>query len=278
MVVPQVEEAERVQARTPFDHGRPELIFDARGPDLPRIKDAIASAGCFVIRNLFDLAGILHVRARAVIATQAWEFMVARGYAKGHESFIEGAYRAGHIPSQDIDPPQTFSDIGTDNYDRLASDLFGSTSRDFALRRTMFGDRVNYLGFHQDGFFATPGYNFWTPLNDAGVTSPGLEVIIGSGGLILAHEVIATAAPQIIIDHYGENCLWHPEVRASDALVFTTFMMHRTYVTPEMSDPRYSLELRGSIKTPMPIAGVAPEHWTAPMARSFAEMKQRRAI
>jgi hypothetical protein len=259
-----------------FDHGRPELIFDGKAPNPSEgMRNAIAAAGCFVVRGLFDRDGIERVRNRAVTATKEWERRIADGRTEGHEAFVNGAYKAGHIPGDDIDAARTFLDIGTEGYDRLAAALFGSTSRDFALRRSMFGDRLSSLGFHQDGFFTSPGYNFWTPLNDAGITSPGLEVVIGSGGPILSHGAIVAAAPELTINHFGPDRLWHPEVRATDALVFTTFMMHRTYVTPGMSPTRYSLELRGPIKDVMPIAGVDADHWTAPLVHSFDELKQR---
>jgi hypothetical protein len=255
-----------------FDHGRPELVFSAKQPDISGMKHAIASSGCFVLRELFNKEGIQRVRARAVHATARWENRIANGQISGHEEFVNGAYRAGHIPGHDVDVALTFSNIGTLAYDHIATALFGNASRDFGLRRSMLEERVNPLGFHQDGFFTPPGYNFWTPLNDAGLTSPGLEVVIGSGGRILSHEAIATAEPEKTINHFGLDRLWHPEVRAGDALVFTTFLMHRTYVTPTMSPLRYSLEVRGAINSFMPIAGVEPKHWNAPMINSFEEL------
>jgi hypothetical protein len=256
------------------DDGHPELIFQGRAPDVAGMREAVARNGCFVIRGLFDRSGIARVLERAVFATRAWEFMIARGYAAGHDDFLRGAYSAGHIPGEDIDGPQTFADIATgSSYDLIAEELFGTISRDYALRRSMMAGKPNPLGFHQDGFFSPPGFNFWTPLEDAGVTRPGLEVVIGSGGPVLSHEVVRHDVASFILERFGRERLWHPEIRAGDALVFTTFMMHRTYLTETMNPTRYSLELRGRITKRIPIAGVRAEHWDAPLAGSIAEFE-----
>lgn len=251
-----------MQARA-SDHGRSDLVFCGGAPDIEGMRKAIASAGCLVVRNLFDPDGLAEARARAVLAATAWDFMVARGYTKGHEEFIAGAYAAGHIPAVDIDPEQTKSEIMIiGRYSEIASELFGEVSYGYALRRSMLAGKANPLAFHQDGFFSAPGYNFWTPLNDAGVTAPGLEVVIGSGGPVLSHNAVRADISRYIVQRYGEQSLWHPEVRVGDALVFTTFLMHRTYWLPSMSEGRYSLEIRGPIGRPIPIAGVSEEHWS----------------
>ena len=142
------------------------------------------------------------------------------------------------------------------------------------MRRSMLGGRPNPLGFHQDGFFSAPGFNFWTPLAAAGRDRPGLEVVIGSGGPILAHEVIRDAeATAELITTRSAGRLWHPEVKAGDALVFTTFMLHRTYVVPGMDPVRYSLELRGDITEQIPIAGVRAADWSAPRETSLESLR-----
>jgi hypothetical protein len=242
------------------------------------MRQAIEQAGCFVIRDLFDAAGVARVRARAELASQAWDFMVARGYTKGHEEFVAGAFAAGHIPGEDIDVPQTISDIiEMSSYDAIATELFGNASHGYAVRRSTLNGKANPLAYHQDGFFADPGYNFWTPLVDAGVTAPGLEVVVGSGGPILSHDVIRHDIAGHIAEHYGQQCLWHPEIRAGDVLVFTTFMMHRTYYSPEMNQVRHSLEIRGSIAKKIEIAGVVGEHWSMPPLQSIDEWIAHRA-
>jgi hypothetical protein len=257
-----------------FDHGRPDLVFDGRSPDIAGMRQAIATSGCFVIRNLFDPEGIACVRARAELVSQAWDFMVARGYTKGLEGFLEGAFKAGHLPSEDIDAAQTTADIIADShYDEITTELFGTTSRDYALRRSMLNGAANPLGYHQDGFFTEPGYNFWTPLNDAGITAPGLEVAIGSGAPILSHDVVRHDVYNYVVKRYGVQSLWHPEIRAGDVLAFTTFMMHRTYYLPTMNAIRYSLEHRGRIAKRLEIAGVSEKHWSMPQVQSLEDLQ-----
>jgi hypothetical protein len=242
------------------------------------MRRAIERAGCFVIRDLFDAAGVARVRVRAELASQAWDFMVARGYVKGHEDFVAGAFAAGHIPGEDIDVAQTISDIiENSSYDVIATELFGNASHGYAVRRSTLNGKANPLGYHQDGFFTNPGYNFWTPLVDSGVTAPSVEVVVGSGGPILSHDVIRHDVAAHITEHYGQGYLWHPEIRAGDVLVFTTFMMHRTYCTPDMSQVRHSLEIRGSIARQIKIAGVLEEHWSMSPLQSMEEWNAYRA-
>jgi hypothetical protein len=47
-----------------------------------------------------------------------------------------------------------------------------------------------------------------------------------------------------VLAAYGSQSLWHPALGPGDALVFSGTTIHRTYVTPNMTEPRMSIEFR----------------------------------
>lgn len=97
--------------------------------------------------------------------------------------------------------------------------------------------------------------NCWIPLDPgAGRTSPGVEVLRDPGRP--KFELKATGGPTprtgydaVAIDRdrvlaeYGDNFL-APAFDVGDAFVFSQDVIHRTYVTPEMSQPRIGFEFR----------------------------------
>jgi hypothetical protein len=115
------------------------------------------------------------------------------------------------------------------------------------------------LPFHQDSYTEDRRVrgvlNCWIPLDPgAGRTAPGVEVVRNPGrpGYELKDPSGATAAPGYetltidrdrIIAEYGENFL-APAFEIGDSLVFSQDVIHRTYVTPEMTQPRIGFEFR----------------------------------
>ena len=186
-----------------------------------------------------------------------------------------GAYQAGHLPEAELDVTMTRSELlEVSPYSAIAESLFGMASFGFALRRSFFNESPNPLGFHQDGFFSDYGYNFWTPLNDAGISSANLEVIIASGAPLFSHSAIAdsTIVDQYLYQKYPREQFWHPIIRAGDSLVFSTFMFHRTRQTPEMTRERYSIEIRGPITASVKIKGVPADPGAALRLSSITEL------
>jgi hypothetical protein len=112
-------------------------------------------------------------------------------------------------------------------------------------------------GWHQDGalgfdFLSHPAGKFpagallpmvtcWMALGPCGVDAPGLEIVtrrlkglLAPAGL-LDERVRARFAP-------GE--FWRPVLAPGDALLFRGDLLHRTHVTPAMTQDRTSIELR----------------------------------
>jgi len=256
-----------------FDHGHPELVFAPS--EIGGMREALATAGCFVIRQLFDRDAICRARARAVAVAANIDAKVERGDTAGYEQFLSGAYGAGHLPEAALDVPLTTAELfQASSYGTIAQSIFGSASFGFALRRSHFKGSPNPLGFHQDAFFSDFSYNFWTPLNDAGMTSANLELIIGSGEPLFPLTGISDSVltEQCLRQCYGNHAFWHPIIKAGDVLVFSTFVMHRTRQTPEMADERYSMEIRGPITAPVKIVGVPSDPNAAMRLSSIAEL------
>ena len=115
------------------------------------------------------------------------------------------------------------------------------------------------LPYHQDSYTQDRRVqgvlNCWIPLDPgAGTTSPGIEVVRdpGQSGFQTKAPGEATAGSgyeTISIDRdrivaaYGDNFL-APAFEVGDSLVFSENVIHRTYVTPQMTQPRIGFEFR----------------------------------
>jgi hypothetical protein len=97
--------------------------------------------------------------------------------------------------------------------------------------------------------------NCWIPLDPgAGRTSPGVEVVRDPGRPKFelkgvdgpaSNSVYAAVAidRDRILAEYGENFL-APSFEVGDSFVFSQDVIHRTHVTPEMTQPRIGFEFR----------------------------------
>ena len=47
-----------------------------------------------------------------------------------------------------------------------------------------------------------------------------------------------------VLKAYGTRSLWHPALEPGDVRVFAGTTIHRSFVTPAMTEPRMSVELR----------------------------------
>ena len=115
------------------------------------------------------------------------------------------------------------------------------------------------LPYHQDSYEqdrrVARVLNCWIPLDPgAGRTSPGVEVVRDAGRPRFELKGPAGGPPDSVYDavaidrdrivaEYGENFL-APTLDVGDALVFSEHVIHRTYVTPQMTQPRIGFEFR----------------------------------
>ncbi len=122
------------------------------------------------------------------------------------------------------------------------------------VRALVPGPHIQALPFHQDQFILqTPLLNVWIPLGECGVDAPGLEVVVTDKRGLLAvagppdHHVPVERAridERLVVEAFGPGALWRPSLRPGDALVFAGTTVHRSHVTPAMTKPRLSVEMR----------------------------------
>lgn len=115
------------------------------------------------------------------------------------------------------------------------------------------------LPFHQDSVEQDPAIgqvlNCWLPLDaGAGLTAPGVQVVRhpgrpkfplqkrSSGATGSRYDAVAIDRAQIVAE-YGDNFL-APVLAPGDSLVFSQDVIHRTYVTPQMTGSRIGFEFR----------------------------------
>jgi hypothetical protein len=116
----------------------------------------------------------------------------------------------------------------------------------------------SFVPFHQDSGSQEGQIrdvlNCWIPLDPgAGRDAPGLQVVRDPCAPKfplqrpeqpenLVYDPIAID-PARVADTYGDR-LMAPQFEVGDVLVFTEHVIHRTYVTPQMTRPRLNFEFR----------------------------------
>ena len=117
----------------------------------------------------------------------------------------------------------------------------------------------SFIPYHQDSYTQDSRVlsvlNCWTPLDPAGIDAPGLEVVRdpcvrdfprrcwGLESENAAYDKI-TIERERIVAAYGADAFLAPSFAVGDCLIFSEHVIHRTYVTPEMTRPRINMELR----------------------------------
>lgn len=109
-------------------------------------------------------------------------------------------------------------------------------------------------GWHQDGAlgfeFAAqepaansilPMVTCWIALTACGVNAPGLEFVRERMDNLLKPSELNDP---VVRDCFTKEVFWRPALQPGDALLFQGDILHRTYVTPEMTADRTSIELR----------------------------------
>jgi len=125
-------------------------------------------------------------------------------------------------------------------------------------------------GWHQDGAL---GYDFaalgahppakdgllpmvtcWFPLGPCGSDAPGLEFVLQRQRRLLP---VADLTDPVVRRTCPAEAFWRPVMEAGDVLLFCGDILHRTYVTPAMTNDRTSIELRlfRAERVPVRLAG-----------------------
>lgn len=104
--------------------------------------------------------------------------------------------------------------------------------------------------WHQDGAFLGPEIhtvNMWIALSDCGQDASGLDIVAkrfdeivatGTSGAYFDWDV----APEVVESERGDNPVVSPVFAPGDAVFFDQFLLHRTGISPGMTQDRYALE------------------------------------
>ena len=133
------------------------------------------------------------------------------------------------------------------------------------IKNERFKNYAGPLNFHTDAQHHNPhlfGINIWTPLDDCGVSAPGLKIIPASLNNILnfldvqfknpvksKNDVLISRdklreLPNGLFDYLQSNKIISPELCVGDIMIIHNWTVHSTYITNEMHQSRLSLELR----------------------------------
>jgi len=230
------------------------------------MKNAFAKERCILIRDAVD-PGLLDVMANLAQARYArWDKLSDENPEKVANE--NSRFCQGHIPA---------SEIGSTLLEVLANETYlrqfighvcgyhtrFECPRDFLLRRMLppplqRADVVPKVAYHQDEYFAlasTPDmakpqlcFTAWVPLVACGVDAPGLTVVRKSDEPVMLSEP-GEGWDGYVDRVYGADAIWSPAMRRGDVLFFTSRAIHGSHVTPQMTKPRYSVEIRGGINT-----------------------------
>jgi hypothetical protein len=88
---------------------------------------------------------------------------------------------------------------------------------------------------------ARPMRTLWLALLDCGVHAPSLEWIEAHEPVLLRPDELTEPA---LLRRHGLQRRQHALLAAGDALLFDGALLHRTHVSPGMTNPRISIELR----------------------------------
>lgn len=213
--------------------------------------------GVLKISNLFESALIEGIRRTAERLYRERDRRIAAGECP--PSGQEQSYLRRTLPIESIivDGKPATARLLCQAFDDLAGPYLEKTPSlepNSYVRELIPGPHSKALPFHQDQtILKTRLLNIWIPLVKCGVTAPGLEAVVAPGGELLAiagrpdHDIPAERAridENLVLKTFGRDALWHPSFNPGDAFVFAGTTVHRTHVTPRMTKPRLSIELR----------------------------------
>lgn len=255
------------------------LTFQAARFNAETALQALRQSGCILIRSLFNptLINSYLRRAERVFALRQAEYAAGTLPVGYHKNYDYG--RMTYLSLRELDLP---NEVPFRFVELLAKSLlipflnryYGSTvwwnQLESNLRLQVPDQPELLIPFHQDGpFQANPAYpqlNCWLPLVAAGQDTPGLEV--APMGLNTLWPVIPAEAEaesplyasyalnqaKVLEAIGGPDRLWHPQIWPGDVLILDSHLLHRSYVTPEMTKPRYSVEFRTLPANDLPAA------------------------
>ncbi|PIQ23707.1 hypothetical protein COW36_20205 [bacterium (Candidatus Blackallbacteria) CG17_big_fil_post_rev_8_21_14_2_50_48_46] len=247
----------------------PQLTFTAQDLSLPDLLQALEQAGCVRINGLFPQAVMTNLAQWSESAFAQFDYQRLTDTLDPllKDYFALVPHMINHLPGACLHLFKGDSDFLYKLF--LASPLpdilhalyrgpFLYSSIHAVIRRQTLKEPQWYTGFHQDGHFLNPDWKFlhcWSPLVSCGVDRPGLELI--PAGLKAIRPLSQKPfrgehfydnrdldLESEILPYFPAESFWMEPMQPGDALFYDSFCLHRTYLTSEMTQPRYNLEMR----------------------------------
>ena len=255
---------------------------DATRAQAVRASEEITALGSVVLRQVWPTGPLAELRS--AIATfcdkrriDVEEGRFAHATAKMYASHGVGTV-SGLIHDGLMKPVQMVRLFEGSLYADICRAYFGSDRLYCQLSRCGFREhrtsisRKSFIPYHQDSYSQdeqiTDVLNCWIPLDPCGVSAPGLEVVrnpchpdfprkdFGLASENAAYDFITIDRGEVI-KAFGD-CFLAPSFDVGDCLIFSQNVIHRTYVTGAMDQPRINFELR-----------IFAEHCMRPEARDL---------
>jgi len=244
-------------------HGVPEIPADKL--TIKRLRSAIFRHGSLLVRGLIGEERVARLIEDIDHAFQAYDAH-AEGASPADTApwFVPFEPREGESVPREwirdgggvvaVDSPRALFDV-IEAFDaaglrRLITDFLGEDpmllASKWTLRRVEPGGTPDW---HQDGAFlgsAIRSLDVWVALSDCGVDAPGLDVVgrrlpgiveVGTKGANFDWSVGPGALEEVAPEGFVR-----PDFRAGDALIFDHLLLHRTAVSPTMTQRRYAIE------------------------------------
>ena len=249
--------------------GEPLTPTDSRDLDLATLRRGLARQGCVLVRGLIPperaealargvdraLAAFDECEASGAESAPPWYVPFAPANAGDFASRRRGWVRAsGGLWTADS-PRMLFelTELAEDTgIAALIDAYFGErpalSANKCTLRRVPIDTNTNW---HQDGAFLgrqVRSLNLWLALSPCGVDASGLDIVpqrldeilpTGTEGAYFNWSV----SPQVVEDAAGgPDAIVSPEFGPGDALLFDHMFLHRTGITPGMTQERWAIE------------------------------------
>jgi ectoine hydroxylase-related dioxygenase (phytanoyl-CoA dioxygenase family) len=227
----------------------------------------IRQTGSAVVRGAWDPARLAPIKAKIKNYVALRRARTKTADAKPLDRMLDthGAGTAMMMANERFLGEAEFRNLFADSfYRRICEAYFGTADLRTSLVRNGFRihdpkvSSKSFIPYHQDSYTqdrrVAEVLNCWIPLDPAGVDAPGLEVVRdrcrpdfprkewGLASANAAYDRITIQRERIVAE-YGE-AFAAPAFEVGDCLIFSEHVIHRTYTTPAMTQPRINLEFR----------------------------------
>lgn len=227
--------------------------YDLSYFEMAQARAILQEQGVLLLRNCLPPDFLQRILPAFREAYEIADYLYQSGRMSADE--FDMHYRYGHAEAQDIPGFNTWLNqlLKDVRLRALMRSLFGSEafmSCQSQPRRQKASALWQAIPFHQDCEFIGPlpsGVNCWIPLTSVGGTYPGLEFCLGGPQRPLFSPEFPLAERQDLSEVFAQwpaPTLWRPCLQPGDLLIFSFFTVHRTWISSNMPETRYSYELR----------------------------------